>query len=93
MTSSGHVILNQCGTYLTHKKYEIKGISKHELFLQQICDNSIGHPTPLVYPEAIIFTSFFWWMTDTSCSIFWYNHCSDAHRLVILKTCLTQLNK
>ena len=48
---SGHAILNQLGTLFSRKNiYEIKGSSKHALFLRQICATTIGKCIPLMYP-------------------------------------------
>ena len=69
MVISGHVLLNQCGTLLTRKKYQIKGSSRHKFFLQRICATTIGSSIPLLYPEAMIFPSIHWKMADTSGSI------------------------
>ena len=44
---SVHVILNQCGTYLTRKKYKIKVIRNNKFFLQIICATSIETSIPI----------------------------------------------
>ena len=33
---SGHVLLNQCGSFLTRQNHELKDSSKHHLFLEKM---------------------------------------------------------
>ena len=66
---SGHVLLNQCGTLLTRKKYQIKGSSRHRFFLQKMCATSPSTCIPLMYPEGTLFPSIHWKMAHDNCSI------------------------
>ena len=59
----GHIILNNCGSCLIRKNYQLKGTKYQQAFLQQIVSTSKGHAVPLVYPEGMLFPSIFW--TDT----------------------------
>ena len=56
---SGHVILNQCGSLLSRRNYDIRGSSKHKFFLQKIHATSDSESIPLLYPESMIFPSIF----------------------------------
>ena len=47
---SGRILLNQCGTMFTRKKYHIKGRSRHKLSLQKIIATCHGSSIPLIYP-------------------------------------------
>ena len=57
---SGHVLLNQCGTFLKRKKYHIKGSSSHKFFLQMICVTISGLSIHVMYWEGILFLSINW---------------------------------
>ena len=66
---SGHVLLNQCGSLLTRKKYQLKGNSRHRFFLQRLCATSHGSSIPLMYPEGTLFPSIHWMMAPDNCAI------------------------
>ena len=66
---SGHVILNQVGTLLTRKKYQIKGSSRHRFFLQRLCATAPGSSIPLMYPEGALFPSIHWKMAPDNCAV------------------------
>ena len=51
----GHVLLNQGGHILTRKKYQIKGSSRHKLFLQKIIATCHSSYILLMYPEGVLF--------------------------------------
>ena len=66
---SGHVILNQVGTLLTRKKYQLKGSSRHRFFLQRLCATAPGSSIPLMYPEGALFPSIHWKMAPDNCAV------------------------
>ena len=66
---AGHVLLNQCGTLLTRKKYQLKGSSRHRFFLQRLCATSCNSSIPLMYPEGTLFPSIHWKMAPDKCAI------------------------
>lgn len=59
---SGHVILNQCGSLLSRLKDKIKGFSGQKNFLQRLCSTIKGESIPLAFPDAMVFSSLFWYM-------------------------------
>ena len=61
---SGHVILNQCCTLLTQKQHRIEGYSGQKHFLERLCSTTKGNSIPLLYPEGMMYPSFFhtWFM-------------------------------
>ena len=69
ITISGSIILNQCGSLLTRKKYQIKGSSCHHFFLQKLVATCNGSSIPLMYPEGVLFPSIHWQMAHDKCSI------------------------
>ena len=66
---AGSVFLNQCGTLLTRKKYQIKGSSRHHFVLQKMVATCDGKCIPLMYPEGVLFPSIHWSMACDMCSI------------------------
>ena len=66
---AGHVILNQCGSLLTRKKYEVKGSSQHKFFLQKLVATCKNTAVPLMYPEGVLFPSIFWKSSPDNCAI------------------------
>lgn len=64
MNITGHVILNKVGSLLTQKRYELKSLSLHKYFLQQIVSISIGKSVSLLCPEAMFFPCIFWLMKE-----------------------------
>jgi predicted GIY-YIG superfamily endonuclease len=56
----GHVILNNCGSCLIRRNYQLKGTRYQQAFLQQIVSTTKGHAVPLVFPEAMVLPSIFW---------------------------------
>jgi hypothetical protein len=56
----GHGILNNCGSCLIQRNYQLKGTRYQQAFLQQIVSTSKGHAVPLVFPEAMLMPSIFW---------------------------------
>ena len=66
---AGSAFLNQCGTLLTRKKYQIKGSSRHHFVLQRIVATCDGKCIPLMYLEGVLFPSIHWSMACDMCSI------------------------
>ena len=67
----GHVLLNQGGNLLTRNKYQIKGISRHKLFLQKIIATCHGSYITFMYQEGVLFPSINWKMAPYDSTLFW----------------------
>jgi predicted GIY-YIG superfamily endonuclease len=67
---SGHVIFNQVGSSLARGKVKISGTSREKHLVQMLCATSPGQASPLVQPEAGIFTRHFYISaTNDRCSV------------------------
>ena len=64
----GHVILNQACTLLSRTDHEIVPYKNQKNFIQRIASTTLGSSIPLLYPEAMLFPSKFWYMDSQSCS-------------------------
>ena len=64
----GHVILNQACTLLSRHDKQIRSYKNQKKFIQRIASTNTGSSIPLLYPEAMLFPSKFWFLDVQSCS-------------------------
>ncbi|MGB0404839.1 MAG: hypothetical protein ACPGDB_01450, partial [Fusobacterium sp.] len=62
----GHVILNQCGSLLSRNDNHIRSYRTQKHFLQRIASIVNNETIPLLYPEAMLFPSIFWYLSKDS---------------------------
>ena len=54
------VILNQCGSLITHSNHKIKGYIQQNNYLQSLCETKTIESIPRIFPEAMVFISIFY---------------------------------
>ena len=65
---NGHVILNQACTLLSREDRDIKGYNVQKNFIQRIASTTVGDCIPLLYPEAMLFPSIFYFFNIKECT-------------------------
>ena len=62
-------ILNNPGSLLTRKLYELKGNNDLNYHIQKCVSTIVGIYIPLLYLKEMLFTSLYWKSADDHCSI------------------------